>query len=171
MSVCSVPTWHHTRYVSTLHAINHGCIKISRLSVAKEVHRGFSGMKVRRRQSPHASPAPLLLEARHARPFSSTLVMDGCLLLTDRGLLPGVKLPESFSVADVDGVRGGGEFGFMSTTASREVALEYTKGQAGDAAPRTLLTAKMNMASRGAYLSFISQVPRDQQQQHTRIGC
>ena len=100
------------RFVSTLHAINHGCIKFSRLSVAKEVHRSFAGM----------------------------------------------KLPESFSVADVNNVKGGGEFGFMSTTASRDVALEYTKGQA-EGTPRTLLTAKMNMASRGAYLGFISQYP------------
>eukprot|EP01052_Picozoa_sp_SAG31_P042143 SAG31_NODE_6598_length_1957_cov_1.244349_2_plen_182_part_00 len=60
-------------------------------------------------------------------------------------------------IADVDDVRGGGEFGFMSTTADRDVALNYTFGRQGEA--RTLLTAKMNMASRGAFLGFLSQYP------------
>jgi hypothetical protein len=100
-------------YVSTIHAINHGTIKLSRLSVAKEVHRGFTGM----------------------------------------------KLPEFFFTPNLDGVRGGGEFGFMSTTAERKVALGYTEGWAG--APRTLLSANMDLANRGAFVGFISQYPEE----------
>ena len=70
------------RFVTTLHTINHGIIKLSQLSVAIDVHRGLAGM----------------------------------------------RLPESFLQEDVDGVRAGVEVGFMSTTANRDVALEYTKG-------------------------------------------
>jgi hypothetical protein len=103
------------RYVTTLHALNHGCIKFARLSVAKEVHRGFAGM----------------------------------------------KLPESFEFPDENNVRGGGEFGFMSTTADRDVALGYTAGHAGEA--RTLLTAKMNLASRAAFIAYLSQYPAEKE--------
>jgi hypothetical protein len=42
------------------------------------------------------------------------------------------------------------------STAERDVALAYTAGRPGE--PRTLLTAKMGMANRGAFLGFLSQV-------------
>ena len=48
-----------------------------------------------------------------------------------RGVSGGV-LPESFVVPnEVDNFKGGVEYGFMSTTANKEVACEYAKGGSG----------------------------------------
>ena len=47
-----------------------------------------------------------------------------------RGTAKGV-LPETFWKNNGDGVRGGVEAGFMSTTTNREVALGYAKGGEG----------------------------------------
>jgi hypothetical protein len=103
-------------FTNTLHAINHGVIKLSRLSVAIDIYRGFSGM----------------------------------------------RLPDSFLTPNIDGVCGGCEFGFMSTTASRDVALNYAHGQEhNENVPRTLFTARMKMTSRGAYLGWLSQYPEE----------
>ena len=66
-----------------------------------------------------------------------------------------MKLPSMFLEANVDGVKGGVEFGFMSTTADKNVALQYSRGAAG--VPRTLFTARTSLTSRGAYLGFLSQ--------------
>jgi hypothetical protein len=104
------------RFATTIHMINHGVIKLARLSQGGlAIHRGLADM----------------------------------------------KLPSMFLEVNVDGVKGGVEFGFMSTTADKNVALQYSKGTAG--APRTLFTARTSLTSRGAYLGFLSQYPGEEE--------
>jgi hypothetical protein len=76
-----------------------------------------------------------------------------------RGLAE-MKLPEMFLKPDIDGVRAGVEFAFMSTTADKNVAVSYSKGN-DDSAPSTVFTATMSATSRGAYLGWISQYPEE----------
>ena len=60
----------------------------------------------------------------------------------------GAVLPRSFFEPNEDGVRGGVEFGFMSTTTEKHVALGYM-AQSGKAA-RMLFQVRMGMIDRGA---------------------
>ena len=64
----------------------------------------------------------------------------------------GATLPKSFFVINEDGLRGGIEFGFTSTTPDRSVAVQY----AGKAAA-TVISARMGMVDRGADISWLSQ--------------
>ena len=64
----------------------------------------------------------------------------------------GATLPKSFFVMNEDGLRGGIEFGFTSTTPDRSVAVQY----AGKAAA-TVISARMGMVDRGADISWLSQ--------------
>lgn len=71
--------------------------------------------------------------------------------------LPGGSLPRAFWEAGPDGtgIRGGVEFGFLSTTADREVAYQYaTRSDA-----KTLIEADMSLHNRGAHLGWLSQYP------------
>jgi hypothetical protein len=48
--------------------------------------------------------------------------------------MSGGQLPESFRKPDARNFRGGVEYGFMSTTQNREVAIEYaSSGEGGTA--------------------------------------
>ena len=56
---------------------------------------------------------------------------------------------------------GGVEFAFMSTTADREVAMQYA--QAGKEAASCVMEVKMGMIDRGADLSWLSQYPHEKE--------
>lgn len=101
------------RYTTTIHVINSGIIKLSKLTKASRVYRGMR-----------------------------------------QGLLP----PQFWS-ADERGSRGGVEFGFMSTTTSKAVALQYTRG----GSTPTVLEMQMGMIDRGADLSRLSQYPEERE--------
>lgn len=57
----------------------------------------------------------------------------------------GSTLPQSFQSKDADGVRGGVEFGFSSTTVDRAQALHYAEGKAP-----TVFESEMGLIDRGA---------------------
>ena len=68
------------------------------------------------------------------------------------------RLPPQFFAADKYGVRGGVEYGFMSTTLERAVAVGY----AGDGAA-TVIEMAMGFADRGAFISWLSQYPHEEE--------
>ena len=72
-----------------------------------------------------------------------------------RGVAGGV-LPESFWRPNKQGVKGGIESAFMSTTFSREVAMHYASVPGK---PALVFEMVMGMIDRGAELGWISQVP------------
>lgn len=71
-----------------------------------------------------------------------------------RGVTGGV-LPEIFWHANQHNVRGGCEYGFLSTTTDRNVATDYASG-GGKAG--IVFEIQMGMVDRGASLSWLSQV-------------
>ena len=73
-----------------------------------------------------------------------------------RGLGWKADLPELFFDADEHGCSGFTEWGFMSTTAKKEVAIEYSKIQEGNPLPRVLLIS-IGSVDRGACLTAFSQ--------------
>merc|ERR1719422_2560027 len=77
-----------------------------------------------------------------------------------RGVKGGLLPPQFWNNNDY-GVRGGIEFGFMSTTLDEKVAKHYAKGKDGRVA--TVLEIKMGMVDRGADLSKFSQYPHEQE--------
>ena len=93
-------------YTTTIHAINSCVLKLSKLTAASKVWRGFTG----------------------------------------------ATLPRSFYVANEEGVKGGVEYGFTSTTVDRAQALHYAQGKAS-----TVLEMEMGLVDRGADLSWLSQ--------------
>lgn len=73
-----------------------------------------------------------------------------------------MKLPKAFTEKNEFNVRGGVEYGFMSTTADKNVAMMFAKD--GDTkTASTLVTANMGMISRGASLDWLSQYPHEQE--------
>ena len=75
-----------------------------------------------------------------------------------RGSARGV-LPTSFWEEDKDGVRGGVEAGFMSTSCSREVAIGY----ASTGNTPMVFEMSQGMINRGAELSWLSQYPHEEE--------
>jgi len=67
----------------------------------------------------------------------------------------GVKLPDTFVVAREGGGRGGTEYGFMSTTTSKQVAVQYI----GEKNLPVLFEFDVGDIDRGTSLSLISQFP------------
>ena len=67
----------------------------------------------------------------------------------------GATLPSSFFEANAEGVRGGIEYGFSSTTIDRAQALHYASGKAS-----TVFEMEMGMIDRGADFSWLSQCAR-----------
>ena len=99
-------------------------------------------------------------------PYSTTLHMINAALTTlaalsdcqfvYRGVSGGI-LPESFhEPSPVDKFRGGVEYGFMSTTHDKEVAMEYAKGGGG-----LVFEMYMGMVDKGANLGPLSQYPHE----------
>ena len=78
-----------------------------------------------------------------------------------RGSARGV-LPPSFWKADENGVRGGVEAGFMSTSRSREVAIGYA-GLASEGKTPMVFEMAQGMINRGAELSWLSQYPHEEE--------
>lgn len=72
-----------------------------------------------------------------------------------RGVSGGV-LPDVFMKPDEYGVRGGVDVAFMSTTSSRDVAVEYAKPKSVGK-PSIIFEMEMGMVDRGAELGWISQ--------------
>jgi WD40 repeat protein len=100
------------RFVTTIHTINSGLLKLCRLQPACKIFRGICGM----------------------------------------------KMPEFFLNRNEFNVRGGIEYGFMSTTSDASVALDYAIG--GDqSVASTVMVADMGMIDRGAGLDWLSQYP------------
>jgi hypothetical protein len=75
-----------------------------------------------------------------------------------RGSARGV-VPSSFWEADKDGVRGGVEAGFMSTSHSREVAIGY----ASTGNTPMVFEMAQGMINRGAELTWLSQYPHEEE--------
>ena len=73
-----------------------------------------------------------------------------------------MKLPTAFTKENQQNVRGGVEYGFMSTTTDERVAMTFaTNGDTSSAS--TLVVAKMGMVDRGATLDWLSQYPHEQE--------
>jgi NLR family CARD domain-containing protein 3 len=64
----------------------------------------------------------------------------------------GTTLPLSFFVPDANGLCGGVEYGFSSTTTDRSQAVHYAHGKAS-----TVLELEMGMVDRGADITWLSQ--------------
>ena len=99
-------------YATTIHAVNSCVLKLSKLTRACKVWRGFTG----------------------------------------------ATLPPSFFEANEEGVRGGIEYGFSSTTVDQAQALHYAAGKAS-----TVFEMEMGMIDRGADFSWLSQYPHEKE--------
>lgn len=77
-----------------------------------------------------------------------------------RGLAGDKELPRKFKTADDHGVRGGVEYGLMSTTLDKMVALHYA-GSGSDGGLATIFEIGLSAVSRGASLGFLSQFERE----------
>jgi hypothetical protein len=75
-----------------------------------------------------------------------------------RGLGGTMRLPESFHRADASGCRGFAEWGFMSTTSSRGVALAYSGVDEHKPLP-TVFEIRVGAVDRGACIRDFSQYP------------
>ena len=73
----------------------------------------------------------------------------------------GGKLPDKFWQEDTSGVKGGVEYGFMSTTTDRSVAMQYASDPTKGAG--TVLEIQTGMIDKGADLSWISQYPHERE--------
>ena len=76
-----------------------------------------------------------------------------------RGVTGGV-LPEIFWKANQHNVRGGCEYGFLSTTTDARVATDYA-GSSGKSG--IVFEIAMGMVDRGASLSWLSQYPHERE--------
>ena len=82
------------------------------------------------------------------------------VLPTDRVVYRGMGdwgLPEAFRKEDRFGVRGGVEFGLMSTTEDLSVATQYAGTKA------TVYKIGVGAVDRGASLQFLSQYPKEKE--------
>ena len=70
--------------------------------------------------------------------------------------LGGMLLPQEFWKEDPFGCRGGVEFGIMSTTTTREVAIQYSGVEKGRP---TIFEIEVGQVDRGAPLRWVSQYP------------
>ena len=79
--------------------------------------------------------------------------------------LSGAALPASFFEPNAEGVCGGVEFGFMSTSKAKSEALAYATSEAhrGKVFCPTLLEMEQGMVSRGAEMSWLSQYPHEEE--------
>jgi hypothetical protein len=89
--------------------------------------------------------------ARHVK------IAEGTLLY--RGLGGKMELPDSFYVADENGRRGYCEWGFMSTTSSKQTALQYSGVKEGSEKAMVLEMAA-TAVDRGASVGSFSQYPQ-----------
>ena len=69
----------------------------------------------------------------------------------------GFRLPSTFLNADEWNVRGGTEFGFLSATTDRAVAMQYASGRGSG----IVYEITQGMGDRGAELTWLSQYPHE----------
>jgi len=105
------------RYITTIHTIASGIVKLSRVAELPENRKVYRG-------------------------------------------LGGMILPEKFWKPDKYGCRGGVEYGFMSTTTQRDVALMYS-GKEGQL--RTIFEMDVGQIDRGANIQWLSQYPAEKE--------
>jgi len=74
-----------------------------------------------------------------------------------RGLVG--ALPPQFQVEDEYNIIGGVEFGFMSATADKQVAIQYCQGKM----PSVVLQIEQGMVNRGADIAWLSQYPEEKE--------
>ena len=79
-----------------------------------------------------------------------------------RGLGGTLELPDSFTIADPNGCKGYCEFGFMSTTADRSVAVQYS-GVKDKKPQASIMEIRPNAIDRGADISDFSQYPGEKE--------
>jgi len=79
-----------------------------------------------------------------------------------RGLGGTLELPDSFTTADENGCKGYCEFGFMSTTADRKVAVQYS-GVKDKKPQASIMEIRPNAVDRGADVSDFSQYPGEKE--------
>jgi ankyrin repeat protein len=79
-----------------------------------------------------------------------------------RGLGGDVMLPEYFSRPDARGRKGLTEFGFLSTTRIRDIAVQYSGAGRGMPIP-TIFEIEVGSVSRGANIQAFSQYPREEE--------
>ena len=116
-------------------------------------------------------PGPLALRltvASHLPPpalslvqvINSAIVKLGQLMIARRVYRgqAGMVLPPAFWHKNEANVRGGIEFGFMSTTLNRSVAKQFSAGGAG-----FIFEMRMGMIDRGADLAWLSQYPHEKE--------
>eukprot|EP00966_Prymnesium_polylepis_P303707 7015698-Prymnesium_polylepis.2 len=75
--------------------------------------------------------------------------------------MAGGVLPDQFWTASEHNVRGGCEYGFLSTTTQGEVAFQYAAQQ--DAGAGIVFEIQMGMIDRGASLQWLSQYPAEEE--------
>ena len=83
-------------------------------------------------------------------------------MLLYRGLGGTLDLPDSFTYADENGCKGYCEFGFMSTTADRKVAVQYS-GVKDNKPQASIMEIHPNSIDRGADISEFSQYPGEKE--------
>ena len=83
-------------------------------------------------------------------------------MLLYRGMGGLLQLPDSFSHADANGCKGFTEFGFMSTTADRSVAVQYS-GVMDGKPQASIMEIHPNSVDRGADVSEFSQYPAERE--------
>jgi hypothetical protein len=76
-----------------------------------------------------------------------------------RGLNRLMELPEAFFRPDNRGRRGFAEWGFLSTTQDKEIALKYSLGQQGHSLPM-IMVVESSAVDRGANVQELSQYPQ-----------
>lgn len=140
-------------YVTTIHAINSAVIKLSKLTPAGKVYRGFCYGKLGKQCA--RCDVGSIARARTDLPCSTSLQPLSRALLHCRGIAVAATIAHRrFWKADSEGIRGGVEFGFSSTTREREQAVFYATGceQAKKDDAMTIMEMQMGMIDRGAEL-------------------
>ena len=81
-------------------------------------------------------------------------------LILYRGLGGTMRLPDCFYKADESGSRGFAEWGFMSTTASKDIAISYAGVNEHKPLP-TVFEIRVGAVDRGACIREFSQYPAE----------
>ena len=115
----------------------------------------------------HGLPTPWLLRSCRSpsRAVGSTICAGSALIKLSRVTtaeklyrgVGGFRLPETFLTPDEFGVRGGVEFGFLSATTDRAVAMQYASGRGSG----IVYEITQGMGDRGAELTWLSQYPHE----------
>ena len=122
------------RYVATLHAINNCLVKLSKITPAKKLYRGMTNLRL---PEPFYKPDPPFKLAGQAQGGGDGGDEEG-----GYGSL----------------TMGGVEFGFMSATGDRSVAVRYSSG---NNVQGLILEIDQGMLDRGASLQWLSQYPHE----------